>query len=70
MCQVLCLATGGGLACSRERLAWDSGGCFLVTWLLWIVGFPAYLVNRGKLKQAAQNGGAFAPQGMAGYGPG
>lgn len=29
----------------------NPGGWFLVTLLLWIVGFPAYLANRGKYKQ-------------------
>lgn len=26
-------------------------GWFLVTLLIWIIGFPAYLANRGKLKE-------------------
>lgn len=29
----------------------NPGGWFLVTLLLWIVGFPAYMANRGKYKQ-------------------
>jgi hypothetical protein len=29
-------------------------GWFVVTLLLWIVGFPAYLANRSKIKQLAK----------------
>lgn len=42
----------------------NPGGWFLVCLLLWIIGFPLYLIKRGKIRDAAMR----AAQG--GYGPG